>query len=137
MKTTSTRLFTLGAVVLAALSLTACSVSVDGALREAANELNQRAPYMVDDGLQFDSAEAPGDRLIRLNYTLTEIASGDLTPEQIAEFQGELQAEATRRIRIEPDMQTLRDFDVVFEFHNKTNDGEEILFARVTPEDYK
>ncbi|MCL1922508.1 MAG: hypothetical protein FWG15_01325 [Propionibacteriaceae bacterium] len=137
MKKTATRLVTLAGIIIAAFSLTACGAAVDKALSDAVKQLNESTPMLVDSETQLDNAEAPGNRVLRYNYSLVNIAQGDLTAEEINELEQGVAPGVITQIKGNASMDPLKSLDVIFEFRYSTNDGQELFTIRVEPEDYK
>jgi PBP1b-binding outer membrane lipoprotein LpoB len=110
---------------------------IESLLQLAAREANNEMPQMVDEITQLDSLEAPGNRVMRYNYTLLTFSDGQLNAEQIAAFKDVMTPELIAAVVEKPGFAAFKASDVIFEHHYYTSDGVELFVVQVTPEDYK
>ena len=102
-------------------------------LLEAARQVNEACPLMVDADTRLDGAEVLPDHVFRYNYTLVNLAKAEM---DTANFIHQLEPDITNGIRTSPEAQLFRNHKatVVYRYHDKNN-----VYAftiTITPEMY-
>jgi len=108
--------------------------SFDKILVEVVNEINKVCPMIVDSDTQLDNAISKPPNILQYNYTLINYEKEDL---DVLELEKNLEPIIVNGIRTNPDMQFLRDKNVVFDYFYKDKNGVFLLKVSVPPEKYK
>jgi hypothetical protein len=137
MHKTAPRLLSLAVAVITAFALSSCGNEAETTLQNAAEELNTQLPIGLTHDITYDSAEAPGGKVLRYNYTLIYVASGDWSEEDIAAHQQERADLHKSQFSSDLTLTSLKDLDVTFQYRYHTNDGQELYTIVISPGDYK
>jgi len=108
--------------------------SFDKILIQTANELNKTAPFMVDSDTRFDNAITFPDKIFQYNYTLINLTKAEVKLDTVKKY---LDPEIINDVKTNPDMKTLRDYKVTFQYYYKDRNGVFVHKITVTPEMYK
>lgn len=126
--------FVLGWVVVSLLSgcLSGNDEKLLKDLRALSGEVNKGCPMQLDAYTTLSTTVILPPRTLRYVYSL------DLPEdEEVAEIRSKLMPVVMQQVRTNPDMQQLRDWEVVFSYQYKAPDGTHLFDFEVTPEDYK
>ena len=108
--------------------------SFDKMLVEIVNELNKICPMTVDSDTQLDNAISKPPNIIQYNLTLINHEKEDL---DVLDLKNYLEPNILNNVRTNPDLQTLRDKNVVFDYYYNDKNGIFLFKISVSPEKYK
>jgi hypothetical protein len=111
--------------------------SIDGQIRDAANEINKSTPLQIDSITTLTTATAQTGKKLVYNYELDLSSYEAFDSEQIESLKNSLELQVKEQIRTNPEIKTLRDKDVTFGYSYSDHNGTFLFQFDVTPNDYK
>jgi hypothetical protein len=108
--------------------------SFDYTLAEAANEINQHLPMMIDSETRIDSTIALPGKTFQYFYTLVNFSKDQLDAE---DFEKRLRSIILNSIKTNSDMENFRKNEVTLVYLYRDKDGKEFLKFTFSPDDYK
>jgi len=106
----------------------------DNSMMETASELNKSCPIMIDNATRLDNAIAMPGNIFQYNYTLVNLVKDSINTDEIKEF---LEPTIVNFVKTNPDMQLMRDNDVIVNYYYKDMLGIYLFTITVKPEQYK
>ena len=106
-------------------------------LVETANEINKSCPMMLDSYTRLDNAISLPPNIIQYNYTLINCEKEDFEDSDLLELKREIEPIMVNNVRTNPDLQYLRDNDVIFNYYYRDLNGVFLLNISIPPEKYK
>lgn len=100
---------------------------------EAASELNQSCPMMVDEETRLDNANVMGDDTFQYNYTLVNLEHSSVN---ISEMENFLEPMIVNLVRTNPDLEIYRENNITMAYNYKDRNGQFLLRILVTPDKY-
>ena len=110
------------------------SVSIDEKLVLMANELNKKAPIVVDKDTRFDNVNALLDKTVQYNYTLINYLKKDI---DINQLKINLRLPILNYIKTNPDLKFFTDNKVTMEYVYKDKVGVFLFKLQFKYNDYK
>ena len=110
------------------------SVSIDDKLVLMANELNKKAPIVVDKDTRFDNVNALLDKTVQYNYTLINYLKKDI---DINQLKINLRLPILNYIKTNPDLKLFTDNKVTMEYVYKDKVGVFLFKLQFKYKDYK
>ena len=110
------------------------SVSIDEKLVLMANELNKKAPIIVDKDTRFDNVNALLDKTVQYNYTLINYLKKDI---DINQLKINLRLPILNYIKTNPDLKLFTDNKVTMEYVYKDKVGVFLFKLQFKYDDYK
>jgi hypothetical protein len=110
------------------------SVSIDEKLVLMANELNKKAPIVVDKDTRFDNVNALLDKTVQYNYTLINYLKKDI---DINQLKINLRLPILNYIKTNPDLKLFTDNKVTMEYVYKDKVGVFLFKLQFKYNDYK
>ena len=110
------------------------SVSIDEKLVLMANELNKKAPIVVDNDTRFDNVNALLDKTVQYNYTLINYLKKDI---DINQLKINLRLPILNYIKTNPDLKFFTDNKVTMEYVYKDKVGVFLFKLQFKYNDYK
>ena len=110
------------------------SVSIDEKLVLMANELNKKAPIVVDNDTRFDNVNALLDKTVQYNYTLINYLKKDI---DINQLKINLRLPILNYIKTNPDLKLFTDNKVTMEYVYKDKVGVFLFKLQFKYNDYK
>lgn len=110
------------------------SVSIDDKLVLMANELNKKAPIVVDKDTRFDNVNALLDKTVQYNYTLINYLKKDI---DINQLKINLRLPILNYIKTNPDLKLFTDNKVTMEYVYKDKVGVFLFKLQFKYNDYK
>lgn len=103
-------------------------------LRQAAVELNQKAPMQIDRFTRFDSASTKSGTNFIYYYTLVRSEKRDLNVDTLRK---NMQSKLIENVKTNPDLKGFRDQNITMDYIYFDKDGELTVKIAVTPDLYK
>ena len=110
------------------------SISIDDKLVLMANELNKKAPIVVDKDTRFDNVNALLDKTVQYNYTLINYLKKDI---DINQLKINLRLPILNYIKTNPDLKLFTDNKVTMEYVYKDKVGVFLFKLQFKYNDYK
>ena len=110
------------------------SISIDDKLVLMANELNKKAPIVVDKDTRFDNVNALLDKTVQYNYTLINYLKKDI---DINQLKINLRLPILNYIKTNPDLKFFTDNKVTMEYVYKDKVGVFLFKLQFKYNDYK
>lgn len=110
------------------------SVDIDKELVKVSSEINKNCPIVIDQYLILDNTSAYPNKTLQYNYSLVNIEKSEVNLDTVKKyvFGGILE-----NVKNNPDMKTLKDNNVTFNYYYKDKNGKFVTKHIVTPEMYK
>ena len=108
--------------------------SFDKAMMQAASELNESCPIMVDQNTRLDNAIALPGNVFQYNYTLVNLSLADI---DVPTLTSSLTPHLTNNVSTNPDLKSYRDHQVTMSYAYKDRHGKFVTKVSVTPQDYQ
>jgi hypothetical protein len=105
----------------------------DKAMMQAASEINESCPIMVDQETRLDNAVALPENIFQYNYTLVKMI---LDSFDLKAFEDYVQPIILNNVRTNPDMKAYRDNEVTMAYSYKDMNGEFITKILITANQY-
>jgi len=106
----------------------------DKAMMEAASQINQSCPIMVDQETRLDNAVAMPGNVFQYNYTLVNLVKDSI---DISGLEGYIKPVILNNVKTNPDMKGFRDNKVTMTYTYKDKDGVYITRINITPDMYE
>ena len=106
----------------------------DKAMMQAASELNESCPIMVDRETRLDNAVAMPGKVFQYHYTLVNMLLADI---DVATLTSNLTPQLINNVKTNPDLKAYRDNEVTMSYTYKDANGEFVAKISVTPQDYE
>lgn len=106
----------------------------DKAMMEAASEINNSCPIMVDNDTRLDNTVAMSNNVFQYNYTLVNLEKSEINLEELRNF---IEPNVVNNLKTNPDMKAFKENKVTMVYNYKDKNGEFILKINVTPEKYE
>lgn len=107
--------------------------SFDKAMMEAASELNESCPIMVDQDTRLDNAVALPDNIFQYNYTLVNLDKSEVNIDTAKKY---LEPGLINNVKTNPDLKAYRDNKVTMAYNYRDKNGVFVLKINVTPDLY-
>ncbi|HTK82392.1 MAG TPA: hypothetical protein VL633_08890 [Bacteroidota bacterium] len=104
--------------------------SMDDNLARFAAEANKNLPVMVDKETRLDATEFGGNKRFIYSYTLVNYSKSDV---DTSLFRKSMQPTLISNYKTNPQMQTLRDENVILHYQYKDKQGEFLVELVVSP----
>lgn len=101
---------------------------------EAANQLNESWPIMVDEETQLDNASVLPDNIFQYNYTMINSKKNKFN---IPELKNYLEPLLINNVKTNPDLKIYRNNNVTMTYNYKDKFGETVMKISVSPDKYK
>ena len=101
---------------------------------EAANQLNESCPIIVDQDTRLDNAVVLPGNIFQYNYTMINSVKNEIN---IPELENYLEPLLINNVKTNPDLQIYRDNKVTMTYYYKDKFGEAVMKISVTPEKYR
>ncbi|AWI26077.1 zinc ribbon domain-containing protein [Flavobacterium pallidum] len=108
--------------------------SVERQLSKAAEEVNQRAPVVIDQDLRLKSAEALPNRTFQYNYNLINLTRAEVKTDTVKKY---LFPSVLQAVKTKPELKAFRDNDVTLIYNYMDKDDEFVIKYVITPDMYK
>jgi hypothetical protein len=108
--------------------------SLDKIMMESAGEINKTCPIMVDAETRLDNAIALPDNIFQYNYTLINVADGNLDTEKARAI---IEDNLINMVKTNPQMKFQRDNKTTLNYNYKDKTGKFLFLIAVTPDKYK
>jgi uncharacterized membrane protein YukC len=106
----------------------------DKAMMDAASQINQSCPIMVDQETRLDNAVAMPGKVFQYNYTLVNLAKDSIN---ISGLESYIKPMILNNVKTNPDMKGFRDNKVTMIYNYKDKDGIYITRINITPDMYE
>jgi hypothetical protein len=110
------------------------SVSIDDKLVFMANEINKKAPIVVDKDTRFDNVNALLDKTVQFNFTLINYLKKDI---DIKQLKINLRLPILNAIKTNPDLKLFTDNKVTMEYVYRDKVGVFLFKLQFKHDDYK
>ena len=101
---------------------------------EAANQLNESCPIMVDKDTRLDNAAVLPGNIFQYNYTMVNSVRNEIN---IPELENYLEPLLINNVKTNPDLKIYRDNKVTMTYNYKDKLGETVMKISVSPDKYK
>ena len=101
---------------------------------EAANQLNESCPIIVDQDTRLDNAVVLPGNIFQYNYTMINSVKNEIN---IPELENYLEPLLINNVKTNPDFQIYRDNKVTMTYYYKDKYGEAVMKISITPDKYK
>ena len=108
--------------------------SFDKAMMEAASEINENCPIMIDNDTRLDNTVAMPNNIFQYNYTLVNLEKNEINIEELRSF---IEPNVVNNVKTNPEMKAYKDNKVTMSYFYKDKKGEYLLEINVTPEQYE
>jgi hypothetical protein len=108
--------------------------SFNDVMIEAANQLNESCPLMVDEETQLDNAVVLPDNIFQYNYTMVNSEKQEINTTELRNY---LEPLLTNNVKTNPDLKIYRDNKVTMNYYYKDKFGEAVMKISVSPDKYK
>ncbi|MCJ8153649.1 hypothetical protein MKJ01_07710 [Chryseobacterium sp. SSA4.19] len=121
------------------LTLFSCNKekTIEDELKEAAAGMNKLTPQVMNEGMRLDSVSAQPGKIFKYNYTLTDDAKENFTPEEIEAFKKQAKDGALKVVKTSADIKEFRDNDVTMVYSYYDKNGKPTMDFKITPAEYK
>ena len=109
------------------------SPSFDKALMQAASQINESCPIMVDQETRLDNTIALPDNVFQYNYTLVHLVKDSMDVKGFEEY---MKPRILNHVKTDPGMKTVRKNKTTVAYSYKDKNGVFITTISVTPEMY-
>jgi len=106
----------------------------DKTMMQAASQINQSCPIMVDQETRLDNAVAMPGKIFQYNYTLVNLAKDSIN---ISGLESYIKPMILNNVKTNPDMKSFRDNKITMTYTYKDKDGVFITRIEITPEMYE
>jgi len=100
---------------------------------EAAQELNQSCPMMVDEETRLDNSIVKGNDTFQYNYTLVNMEHSSVN---IIEMENYLEPMIVNMVKTNPDLEIYRENKITMAYDYKDRNGQFLFRILVTPNEY-
>ena len=101
---------------------------------EAASEINENCPIMIDNDTRLDNTVAMPNNIFQYNYTLVNLEKNEINIEELRSF---IEPNVVNNVKTNPEMKAYKDNKVTMSYFYKDKKGEYLLEINVTPEQYE
>ena len=110
------------------------SIDIDKELAKVSSEINKNCPLIIDQYLTLDNTTTYPNKTLQYNYSIVEYEKSEINLDTVKKyvFGGVLE-----NIKNNPDMKTLKDNKVTFNYYYKDKNGKFVTKYIVTPEMYE
>ncbi|RUT73040.1 hypothetical protein [Ancylomarina longa] len=109
-------------------------VSFDKAMMQAASQINESCPIMVDQETRLDNAIALPDNILQYNYTLVKMVKDSI---DIAAFQNYMQPMIENNVKTNPDLKMYRDNKTTMAYNYRDKNGVFLTKILITSKQYQ
>lgn len=106
--------------------------TVEKRLQREAEEINKSCPMKLDNDLTLDNAKALPNKTFQYNYTVNHEKS-EIIPDTVKKY---LFPSLLENIKTNPDLESFRDHDIIFNYHYVDKKGAFVIDYTITPEMY-
>lgn len=103
-------------------------------MMQAASQINQSCPIMVDQETRLDNAVAMPGKIFQYNYTLVNLAKDSIN---ISGLESYIKPMILNNVKTNPDMKSFRDNKITMTYTYKDKYGVFITRIDITPEMYE
>ena len=107
--------------------------SNDKVMVEMANAINKSCPMIIDAATQLDNAVVLPNNVFQYNYTLLNIAVGDV---DTLEMKRILEPQMLNAFKTNPQMKYIRDHKTTLDYYYKDKDANYVCRISITPQMY-
>ncbi len=107
--------------------------SFDKVMKQAASELNESCPMMIDEDTRLDNAVAFHDSVFQYNYTLVNWVKDSI---DLSVFEEYMQPVLLNGVKTNPDLKMCRDNKMTMAYNYKDMNGEFMTKISITAEQY-
>ncbi len=108
--------------------------SFDKIMMNAASELNESCPIMVDQYTRLDNAVALPENIFQYNYTLVDMTKAEVNPDTVRKY---FEPGIINNVKSNPDLKIYRDNKTTMVYNYRDKNGEFVVKFSVTPELYE
>lgn len=103
-------------------------------LANAAQEINEAMPKLIDKDTRLDSASTVSDKVFNYHYTLVNIEKSEVNVDTLQKYFGN---KITESVKKSPDLQGFRDRKITMGYTYYDKNGNFVTTIKVTPEMYE
>ena len=107
--------------------------SIEEQMKDAAVEINNISPKMVDEYSRLDSATTIADKTFQYHYTILKMTKEEINIDVLTKF---IRPEVIENVRNSPELKIFRDNKITMSYNYYDKNGEFITSIDVTPELY-
>lgn len=107
--------------------------TIEEQMKEAAVEINNISPKMIDEYSRLDSASTIADKTFKYHYTLMNMTKEEVNVDVLTKF---LRPEIIENVRKRPELKKFRDNKITMSYNYYDKNGEFVTNIDVTPELY-
>lgn len=102
-------------------------------LTDAAREVNNISPKMVDEYSRLDSASAVSDQIFKYHYTLVNMSKTEVNSDTVEKY---IRPGIIENVKTSPDLKDFRDNKITMSYNYYDKNGDFVLNIDVSPEMY-
>lgn len=102
-------------------------------LTDAAKEVNNISPKMIDEYSRLDSASTVGDQIFKYHYTLVDMSKTEVNKDTVEKY---IRPGIIENVKTSPELQDFRDNKITMSYNYYDKYGEFVLNIDVSPEMY-
>ncbi|MDR9457865.1 MAG: hypothetical protein RI572_10705 [Salegentibacter sp.] len=102
-------------------------------LTDAAREVNNISPKMVDEYSRLDSASTVSDQIFKYHYTLVNMSKKEVDSDTVEKY---IRPGIIENVKTSPDLKDFRDNNITMSYNYYDKNGDFVLHIDVTPDLY-
>lgn len=102
-------------------------------LTDAAREVNNISPKMIDEYSRLDSASTVSDQIFKYHYTLINMTKKEVNSDTVEKF---IRPGIIENVKTSPDLKDFRDNNITMSYNYYDKNGDFVLHIDVTPDLY-
>lgn len=102
-------------------------------LTDAAREVNNISPKMIDEYSRLDSASTVRDQIFKYHYTLVNMSKKEVNSDTVEKY---IRPGIIENVKTSPDLKDFRDNNITMSYNYYDKNGDFVLNIDVTPDLY-